>query len=74
MEHPLITDVGTLSLDDLGTRVNDLQKKLAIAQQGGNGYLCHQLRMALETYHSAYQRKVKENLNDKNFSDKIHIE
>jgi hypothetical protein len=60
MEHPLIGDISKLTTDELGTRVNDLYKKLSIAQRSGNGYLCNQLRMALETFQNAYQARLRE--------------
>lgn len=58
MEHPLIGNTEELTLDELSQRVNDLHKKLGIAQRSGNGHLCNQLRMALETFTGAYQRKL----------------
>jgi hypothetical protein len=60
MEHPLIGDISKLTTDELGTRVNDLYKKLAIAQRSGNGHLCNQLRMALETFQNAHQTRLRE--------------
>lgn len=76
MEHPLIGDISQLSLDDLTTKINELHKKLAIAQRGGNGHVCHQLRMAIESYQSQYQRLVQEQQkkSGKDFADIINIE
>jgi len=59
MEHPLIGNLDELTLEQISERVNDLYKKLGIAQRTGNSHLCNQLRMALETFNSAYQRKLK---------------
>ena len=55
MEHPLIGDLNNLTLDELNDQITALYKKLNIAAQSGNAYLCHQLRMALETYNNKYQ-------------------
>lgn len=78
MEHPLIGDISQLTLDELSTKVNDLYKKLAIAQRSGNGHLCNQLRMALETYNTQYQNKLRDSYKkaegDVNFENKINIQ
>ena len=79
MEHPLITDVDKLTLEQLSDRVTDLGKKLTIAQRTGNGHLCNQIRMALETFRNRYQTKLEESykkqeeLNNINFDDKITV-
>lgn len=76
MEHPLIGDLSNLSIDELGQKVNELQTKFTIAQRSGNGYLTNQVRMALESYYSAYQTKLKENqsqIGNVDFGDKIQI-
>lgn len=78
MEHPLITDVNNLSLEDLQKRITDLNKKLAFAARTGNGALAGQIRMALETFTNKYQQRLDE-IYDHNkrqgpdFSDKIDI-
>ena len=77
MEHPLIASLDALTIDELGTKISELHKKLGIAMRMGNGYLCDQIRMALESYQSKYQQRLKEsyksNDSDKNFDDKIDI-
>lgn len=78
MEHPLIGDLDQLTVEELSSRVNDLNRKLAIATRGGNAYLCNQLRMAIETFQNKYQQRVQETyrqqIKDANFDDKIKIE
>lgn len=79
MEHPLIGDISSLTVEELGTKVSELQKKLAIAQRSGNGHLGNQIRMALETYYNAYQAKLQESYQKANttnidFENKINIQ
>lgn len=73
MEHPLIGDLSNLTADELNTQISDLYKKLNIATQSGNGHLCNQLRMALESYTVKYQEKLRETTKQHNFDDKIKI-
>jgi hypothetical protein len=45
--------------------------------RSGNGHMCNQLRMAIETYQNKYQEVVqqtyKKQIGDANFDDKINI-
>jgi hypothetical protein len=78
MEHPLIGSLEELTLEELGTRVNELGKKLGIAARSGNGQLCNQIRMAMENYQNMYQTRLQESYQkaqgDSNFDDKINIQ
>lgn len=79
MEHPFIHDIDHLSLEELGSKVNELQKKLSIAHRIGNGYLCDQIRMALTSYQTKYSEKLnasfspKPGSDDPDFNNKIDI-
>ena len=73
MEHPLIGDLNNLSSEELSSKISELYKKLGIATRSGNGHLCNQLRMAIESYNTKYQEKLREEQN-KNFDDKINIQ
>lgn len=73
MEHPLIGDLSNLTVEELNTQITELYKKLNIATQSGNGHLCDQLRMALESYNARYQAKLQESTKGHNFDDKIKI-
>lgn len=75
MEHPLIGDLNELSLDELQEKISDLNKKLTIAYRSGNGHLCNQIRMALESYNNKMREKQNEQLKaaQQNFNDKINI-
>ena len=76
MEHPLIGDISNINIEDLSSKINDLYHKLSIAQRGGNGYLCHQLRMAIETYQTQYQARLDQQRRDSpvDFNGIINIE
>ena len=76
MEHPLIGDLNNLTLDELSAKVADLNSKLSMAMRTGNGHLCNQIRMAIESYNVKYQEKLQESYkkSDVDFGDKIKIQ
>jgi len=59
MEHPLLQSLDHLSVEDLSGKISELHKKLGIAARTGNGHLCDQIRMALDSYSSKYQEKLQ---------------
>jgi hypothetical protein len=77
MEHPLIGNLDSLTVEDLSKKITDLNNKLSIAMRTGNGHLCNQIRMAVESYQNKYQDKVQETyrkqIEDSNFNSKIDI-
>jgi hypothetical protein len=77
MEHPLIGNLDSLTTDELSSKVNELNNKLSIATRSGNGHLCNQLRMALESYRNKYQEKLQETYKKqtggRDFDNKIDI-
>jgi len=72
MEHPLIGNISELKEEELLNTINDLTKKYMIAQRTGNGHLCQQIAMALETYRNKLSEKQKES-NKGDFDDKIDV-
>lgn len=66
MEHPLVGSLDSLTLDELGTRISELNKKLAIAQRMGNHHLCNQIRMAIESHQIKLREKSDALFNAKN--------
>jgi hypothetical protein len=76
MEHPLIGDLSKLTLDELGEKIADLNKKLGMAMRTGNGHLCNQIRMAIESHNVKYQEKLQDSYkkSDVDFGDKIKIQ
>ena len=77
MEHPLIGNLDDLTAEELSSKVNELQNKLSIATRSGNGHLCNQIRMALESYQNKYREKLedsyKKQSGGRNFDNKIDI-
>jgi hypothetical protein len=78
MEHPFINSLEDLTIEQLGSKISDLHKKLSIAHRMGNGYLCDQIRMALNSYNNKYQQKMQALSAPKagekdSFNDKIDI-
>ena len=78
MEHPFINNLEDMTLEQLGSKISELHKKLNIAHRIGNGYLCDQIRMAIESYNGKYQQKMRALSAPKtgdtdSFNDKIDI-
>lgn len=79
MEHPLISNIDHLTIEELQSKISELTKKLGMAHRMGNAHLRTQVQMALETYQNKYQEKQQEiyNRSTKNsgpdFSEKIDI-
>ena len=79
MEHPFIHSLDELTVEELTARISDLHRKLAIAHRSGNGYLCDQIRMALDSYVTKQQQKLEEQWkrsagdDGQTFDDKIDI-
>lgn len=59
MEHPLIPNLDDLTEQQLLDKITELNRKLGIAYTTGNGYLCNQIRMAIESYQTKYQEKIR---------------
>ena len=73
MEHPFIHDLSDKSLEDLQTTISSLTSKLYFAYQTGNGPLITQITMALESYRSAYQKKMDELIKKQNITTQVKI-
>ena len=78
MEHPLINNIDHLGIEDLQTKISDLNKKLNWARRAGNAQVCAQIQLALNTFNAKYQEKQQaiydsSRRNGPDFSDKIDI-
>lgn len=57
MEHPLIHNIQDLTVDELQTRISDLNKKLSWASRSNNKALIGQIQLALNSFNAKYQEK-----------------
>jgi hypothetical protein len=76
MEHPLVMVDSSLSIDELSAKISELNKKLGIAQRTGNGWVCEQIRMAIEAYQNRLRERSDEALrggSNNNFDEIIDI-
>jgi hypothetical protein len=75
MEHPLIGNLDELTIEHLSEKINDLHRKLSVAHRSGNGYLCDQIRMAIESYTNKLRQRQDEQYQaaQQSFDDKIKI-
>jgi hypothetical protein len=75
MEHPLIGNLDELTIEQLSEKINDLHRKLTVAHRSGNGYLCDQIRMAIESYSNKLRQRQQEQYEaaQQSFDDKIKI-
>lgn len=77
MEHPLISNIDHLSMEDLQSKISDLSKKYAWAARH-NAQLASQILMALETYRNKYHERQQQiydasRKSGNDFADKIDI-
>jgi hypothetical protein len=61
-----------LTTEQLTDKISELNKKLGIAYRTGNSYLCEQIRMAIESYQTKYQERLRGG-GDTPFDDVIDI-
>jgi len=73
MEHPFINNLEDKSIEDLQNTISDLTKKLTFAHRTGNGPLINQIGMAIDSYRSAYNKKMDELIKKQNINAQINI-
>ena len=76
MEHPLLEDLKGLTLEEIQSKVSELNKRLAFAYQTGNHPMIQQLQLIMNSYQQAYQTKMDEIMpkgDDDKYSNKIDI-
>lgn len=69
MEHPLLEELSGLTLEEIQSKVSELNKRLAFAYQMNNGPMIQQLQLIMNSYQEAYRKKMDE-LMPKGDSDK----
>ena len=60
MEHPLVGDLSTLTIDELSEMINSLNKKMAVAARMGKYDMASQIQLALNSYRAVYNQKQRE--------------
>ena len=76
MEHPFLNtdEISTKSLEDIQSVISDLTTKLNFAYRNLNGPMINQISMALDSYRTAYSRKMDEMVKKQNIQTKISIQ
>lgn len=74
IEHPFISGLDEKSLEELQNTISDLTKKLNFSYRMGNQALIHQLTMAIESYRSAYSKKISEMVDKQKINSKINVQ
>ena len=76
MEHPLLEELSHLTLEEVQSKISDLNKKLAFSYQTNNQPIVNQLNLIMGSYQEVYRKKMDELMpkgdSDK-YSDKIDI-
>lgn len=76
MEHPLIGDLSGLKIEELQSKISELNKRMSFAYKSGNQALLGQLQMVLEAYNREYAVKMAKLMpkgDDDKYGDKIDI-
>jgi hypothetical protein len=74
MEHPFIHNLEEKSLEELQTAISNLSNKLNFAYRTTNGPLIHQINMALESYRTAYAKKMDELISKQKVNMQIKVD
>ena len=60
IEHPLVGDLSSLTIDELSEMINSLNKKMAVAARMGKYDMASQIQLALNSYRAVYNQKQRE--------------
>lgn len=80
MFNPLMSDMSALKDIDVDNKITELHKKYLIAAKSGNGGLCSQIIVAINTFREEQQRRLLEKSKislknqDKDMGDLINID
>lgn len=79
MFNPLLPDLKKLKDQEIEDKITELMKKYTIAAKSGQGMLCNQILVILESYKSEqikrYEMNLKKSLSsNKNLDDYINID
>ena len=73
MEHPFISDLSTLSMDDLQEKISELNKRLAFVARMNNTSMYGQLLMVIDSYNAEYNKRMNEMYKKYNLANSIQI-
>lgn len=73
MEHPLIGSLDSLTTDQVREKIYELTKKMNWAMRMNQPYMVEQLRMAIESYNTTYQTRLKADQEKTEFTNVIDI-
>jgi len=73
MEHPFITDLDKLSLEELQEKITSLTSKLTFTSRMHNHALSGQIMMVLESYKNEHNRRMDELYKKQNIQNNIQI-
>ena len=76
MEHPFLSSqsLADKSLEELQSKITDLNNKLSFAYRTGNRPLINQLHMVLESYRNQSSKKMDEMLDKQNIKSNVNIQ
>ena len=57
MFNPLLPDISSLKNEDIDNKINELMRKYTIAARSGQGIVCQQIIVILETYKAEQQKR-----------------
>ena len=73
MEHPFISDLSKLSMDDLQEKITELNKRFAFVARMNNTSMYGQLLMVIDSYNSEYNKRMNEMYKKYNLNNTIQI-
>jgi hypothetical protein len=73
MEHPFISDLSNLSMDDLQEKISELNKRLAFVARMNNSSMYGQMLMVLDSYNTEYNKRMNEMYKKYNLNNTIQI-
>lgn len=73
MQHPFISDLSDKTIEELQETISDLQKKINFAYKMNHGSMINQLNMIIESYKTAYGKKMDELMKKQNIQAKVNI-
>ncbi len=79
MFNPLLPDLSKLKNDDIDLKITELMKKYTIAANSGQGLVCNQILVILESYKAEQSRRYQKSLEklqsqNKNLDDFINVD